>query len=349
MINTLKSPKGEDIILFIKFVPAFLFFIMPRLNLVILFLWLLLTISVNGQEIDPGAGYQAVMMNNPSMSGIGGDGTLRLSYLNFFPGNGYNLHSLYLSYDSFIQALHGGAAFYLVEDYLGGAVNNIRGGLSYSYFLQAGEDLFINAGLTFSVYHQGYNFSNSVLPDQIDPLGGIGYPSAEALKSSGRTVFDIGTGFTFVKGWLSGGISVMHLAEPDLTLQGMAKETIKRKFFAHVNGDLSLGKSNKFFARPLMYGSYQEKFIVASGGLSIETEHIAVNAIGTGDSSGNLNMQTGFSFKAGIIMFSYAYRFNIISGNSLIPMSLLHQTGLAISLYNVDKRNSIKTINFPKL
>jgi hypothetical protein len=45
----------------------------------------------------------------------------------------------------------------------------------------------------------------------------------------------------------------------------------------------------------------------------------------------------------------YNYQFNLKSGNSLIPLSLLHQVGLAFSLNNVEKRNAIKTINFPKL
>ena len=45
----------------------------------------------------------------------------------------------------------------------------------------------------------------------------------------------------------------------------------------------------------------------------------------------------------------YNYRFNIVSGNNLLPLSLLHQTGLAFSLNNVEKRKTIKTINFPKL
>jgi type IX secretion system PorP/SprF family membrane protein len=301
------------------------------------------------QETDPGPGYQMVLMNNPALSGSEGNGTLRLSYLNFYPGNGYNLHSLYLSYDSYVQALHGGAALYLAEDYLGGSVNNIRGGLSYSYFLQAGEDLYINAGLSASIYHQGYNFSNSVLPDQIDPLGGAVYPSGESLISSGRTAFDLGTGFTFVKGWLSGGLAVMHLTQPDLSNSGIAREEIKRKLYIHLCGDLPLGRSQKIYARPVSYFSYQDDFILAGGGLSIENEHFAINAISMGDNAGNLDMQTGFSFKAGIIRFNYTYRFNIVSGNSLMPMSLLHQTGLAFSLYDVDKRKSGKTINFPKL
>ena len=62
-----------------------------------------------------------------------------------------------------------------------------------------------------------------------------------------------------------------------------------------------------------------------------------------------MNFQTGFSFNAGRISVYYNYRFNIVSENSLLPLSLLHQTGLAFSLNNVEKRNLIKTINFPKL
>ena len=115
-------------------------------------------------------------MNNPALSGSEGDGVLRLSYLNFYPGNSYNLHSVYFSYDSYFPVLHGGAGIYLSDDYLGGIINDLRGGLSYAYFLKAGKDLFINAGLSASVFHRGFNFKNAVLPDQIDPLGGVVIP-----------------------------------------------------------------------------------------------------------------------------------------------------------------------------
>lgn len=319
-------------------------------QLFILFLFFSsIPITCLSQETDSGPGYQMIMMNNPALSGSEGNGTLRLSYLNFYPGNGYNLHSLYLSYDSYFQVLHGGASFYLAEDYLGGAVNNIRGGLSYSYFLQAGEDLFINAGLMGSVYHQGFNFTNSVLPDQIDPLGGVVYPSSETLNSSGRTVFDLGTGFTFICGRLSGGLAVLHLTEPELSTRGIQKEHLKRKLYIHLCGDLPLGKSPQIYARPVAYLSYQGVFLQAGGGLSLENEHLAVNVITIADNAGNVNFQTGFSLKAGIMRVNYNYRFNIMTENTLLPVSLLHQTGLAFSLYNVDKRKTFKTINFPKL
>ena len=322
---------------------------MLRLQFILLFILLLPAPECFSQETDPGPGYQIIMMNNPALSGSEGDGTLRMSYLNYLPGNGYNLHSFYLSFDSYFQALHGGASFYLAEDYLGGDVNNIRGGLAYSYFLQAGEDLFLTAGLTGSVYHRGFNFRNPVLPDMIDPLGGVTLSSSEVLKASGRTVFDLGTGFTFMSKYFSGGLAIQHLAEPDMSLPGMQKEEIKRKLFFHLLGDLPLGKSQKVYARPLAFFSSQDDFFLTGAGLSVENEYLAANAMTMADNAGSVNIQTGFSFKTGIVRFIYSYRFNIVSGNSLMPMSLLHHTGLAFSLYHVDKRKTVKTINFPKM
>ena len=46
----------------------------------------------------------------------------------------------------------------------------IEGRLFIFLLSSGGKDLFINAGLTASVFHRGYNFGNAVLPDQIDPL-----------------------------------------------------------------------------------------------------------------------------------------------------------------------------------
>ena len=209
---------------------------------IVLFIFFLPAI-VFGQETDPGPGYQMMMMNNPSLVGSGGDGVLRLSYLNFYPGNNYNLNSVYFSYDSYFSELHGGAGLYLSDDYLGGIINDFRGGLSYAYFLQAGKDLFINAGLSASIYHRGFNFGNAILPDQIDPLGGVSIPSSEVLASSGKTVFDVGAGFLFTSGKFSGGFSINHLAEPDLSATGNSSERLKRKLLVHLSGDFDYKQS----------------------------------------------------------------------------------------------------------
>jgi type IX secretion system PorP/SprF family membrane protein len=290
-----------------------------------------------------------MMINNPSLAGIAGDGELRLSYLNLYPGNNYNLHSVYFSYDSYFSEIHGGTGIYLTDDYLGGIINDIRGGLSYAYFLKAGRNLFINAGLTASVYHRGFNFSNAVLPDQIDALGGVSVPSSEVLASSGITVFDIGAGFLFTSGKFSGGFSISHLAEPNLSATGTSDEKLKRKLLIHLSGDFNLGEAQNLKIEPLTYLELQSGFINGGAGAAIESKYLAINAIVLVDNGKNLNIQAGFSVNAGRISLFYNYRFNAISGNKYMPFSLLHQTGLAFSLNNVEKRNIIKTINFPKL
>jgi hypothetical protein len=245
--------------------------------------------------------------------------------------------------------LHGGAGIYLADDYLGGIINDFRSGLSYSYFLQATRDLFINAGLSASIYHRGFNFSNAILPDMIDAIGGVSIPSSETLASPGRTVFDIGAGFLFNMGKFSGGFSISHLAEPDLSSTGNTNERLKRKLTVHISGDLFISKSQNLKIDPLAYFEVQKGFINGGIGAAAGSKYLAINAVILGDTGKNLNIQTGFSLSTGRISFYYNYRFNAVSGNKLLPLSLLHQTGLAFSLNNVEKRNTIKTINFPKL
>jgi len=321
---------------------------MLRLLSKILFFLFFLPVCCLAQESDPGPGYQMIMVKNPALSGSEGAGVLRLSYLNFIPGNNYNLHSVYFSYDSYFSALHGGAGVYVADDYQGGIINDLRGGFSYAYFLQAGKDLFINAGLSASVYHRGFNFENAILPDQIDPLGGVSLPSSETLSSAGKSVFDVGAGVLFIFGKLSGGLSINHLTEPDLSISS-TNQNLKRKLLVHLSGDFSLNKSQSLKIQPLTYIELQSSYINGGAGAAIESSHLAINALILGDNGKNLNIQTGFSFDTGRILLYYNYRFNALSGNKFMPLSLLHQTGLAFSLNNVDKRNTIKTINFPKL
>jgi len=322
---------------------------MLRRFLKILIIIFFLPLHCFGQDIDPGPGYQFMMRNNPSLVGCGGDGELRLSYNNFYPGNNYNLHSVYFSYDSYFSQLHGGAGIYLADDYLGGIINDLRGGLSYAYFLQATKDLFINAGLSASIYHRGFDFNNAILPDMIDAVGGVSIPSSETLASPGRTVFDIGAGFLFTSGKFSGGFSISHLAEPDLSATGNTNERLKRKLLVHISGDLFISKAQNLKIDPLAYVGVQNGFFNGGIGAAVESKYLSINAVVLGDNGKNINIQTGFSLTTGRISLYYNYRFNAVSVNKLLPLSLLHQTGLSFSLNNVEKRNTIKTINFPKL
>jgi type IX secretion system PorP/SprF family membrane protein len=305
--------------------------------------------SANGQGISAGPYYQMLLMDNPALSGSEGPGIMRLSYLNYYPGNSFNLNSARLSYDTYFPGLHGGTAFFLSEDYLGGIINDLKGGFSYAYFLQAGKDFFINAGLSASVYHRGYNFGNAVLPDQIDPVGGVLFPSSEVTDNTGKTVLDLGAGFLFIYRKLTGGFAVNHLAEPEISSSAVSTEKIKRKYSVNLSGDFSLNGEGGLRIDPLLLAVQQDKYFSVGGGASLESNRLAISSVIFCDNGNNMNIQTGFSFNFNVVSIFYNYQFNAISGNSMLPFSLLHQVGLAFSLNNVEKRKVFKTINFPKL
>jgi type IX secretion system PorP/SprF family membrane protein len=299
------------------------------------------------QETNYGPGYQTIIVNNPAFAGSNLDGTMRLSYMNFYPGNHYNFHSVFLSYDSYYPVIHGGAGFYITNDYLGGIVNDLRSGLSYSYFLQAGKELFINAGLSASLYHRGFNFNNAVFPDQIDAMGGISAASSEILANGNSTAFDVGTGFVFIYRKLTGGFAITHLTEPDLNGNGSSKERLKRNFIMHLIADFDLNKESHLKIRPLAYVELQGDYFCASAGAILCNNFLSVSSLLLVNNNKNFDIQAGFSFERDNLTLFYNYRFNLISGNNLMPFSLMHQTGLSLSLNKVEKRIKFKTINVP--
>jgi type IX secretion system PorP/SprF family membrane protein len=305
--------------------------------------------SLEGQEISWGPDYQTILQINPAFTGSEGDGNLRLAYLNFYPGNNYNLNSVYVSYDSYVSAAHGGAGFYLADDYLGGIINDLRGGLAYAYHFQAGRDMFISAGLSASCYYRGFNNSKIILPDQIDPLNGVSLPSGEQIAERGRAVFDLGTGIMLIRGRIIGGLSVIHLATPDLSGTGLESDRMKRRLNLNLSARFDIDQTREIFAIPLFYGELEGSNITAGIGSTIESNAFSLSTVFIANTSKSIDLQAGCSVKTGILILFYKYKFNITSETKSLPASLLHQAGIAISLNYVDKRKVIKTINFPKL
>lgn len=269
--------------------------------------------------------------------------------MNLYPGNAYNLHSAYLSYDGYFPSLHGGAGIYISNDYLGGIVNDIKGGLSYTYFLQAGRDLYFSSGLSASFYHRGYSLAGAILPDQIDPLRGAVLPPGEILTQQGRTIFDLSTGFMFFTGRFFGGLSVNHLAKPELFESDFSDSKLNRTLFAHITADFNLDREKNLKIRSLGMFSIEKDYFSGAAGIVLESNYLAVSLLLYGDKMKNFDSQAGFSVNAGRFILYYNYLFNVITEENMLPFSLSHHTGIAFRLNNVDKRKAIKTINFPKL
>jgi type IX secretion system PorP/SprF family membrane protein len=305
--------------------------------------------SASGQLLIPGLDFQSAMISNPAFTGSEGNGILRLSYQDLYPGNNFNLHSVSLSYDGYFQTLHGGAGFYISDNYLGGLVNDLKGGMAYSYYFQAGPDLYIGSGLSASFFHRGFNSGGAILPDQIDPVYGVVYPSSEVLSMVNKTVPDLGTGFLIITRKLFLGIAVNHLAQPDIGTSDVTVNKLYRQLVLYGSGEISLNKEKNLVLKPLARIDLSKGAATAGTGAVVESNHLAVNAALITGNDKSLDLVSGFSISLGKLLFYYNYRFNIVSRENLLPVSVMHNTGLALSLNNVDKRKTVKTINFPKL
>ncbi|MBN2665822.1 MAG: PorP/SprF family type IX secretion system membrane protein [Bacteroidales bacterium] len=305
--------------------------------------------AVNSQETCYGPGYQTMVMNNPAFAGSEYDGTMRLSYMNFYPGNNYNFHSFFISYDSYFELLHGGAGAYIASDHIGGIMNDLRGGLSYSYFLQAGRELYINGGLSAGFFSRGFNFSGAVFPDEIDPMGGIGLPTADLQGSQNRTVFDVGTGILFIYRNISGGLSITHLSEPDTDGRGSPAERLERKLLVHLSADLGLKRWSGLKLVPAGSFELQGDYQSLAAGAVVESNNLSVSGMIIMENSAGLDCQAGFSVRLDRMSLFYSYRFNIASESRVTPFSLMHQTGLSFRFNNVEKRIKGRTINAPDM
>jgi type IX secretion system PorP/SprF family membrane protein len=315
----------------------------------IIIIMFLIPFRGEAQDTYYGPGFRTGMLANPAYAGVAGDGQLRLLYFSYFPGNSYNLNSFFMSYDTYVPLMHGGTGFYISNDALGGIINDLRSGFGYAYHLKAGKDFYINAGITSSVIIRGINTGKIILPDQIDPLGGIVLPAGESLSNLNHTVFDIGAGFLFTVRNISGGFSLTHFAEPDITGTKIYDLRLKRKYSIQLSGTFNSGINKEFTISPIASFECQGDHFIGAIGSAFRYNVFSFNSVISVNKEKNTDIQTGFSIFTGKLVVFYNYKFNIASRIGQFPFSLLHQTGVTISLNNVDKRKIIKTINFPEL
>ena len=308
--------------------------------------------SLPAQETDYGHGFHTVIVNNPAYAGTGETGAMRLSYLNFYPGSSYNFHSVFFSYDSYFQMIHGGAGLFFSDDYLGGIVNDLRGGLCYSYFFQAGKELYINAGLSASFFHRGFDFTGAVFPDMIDQMGAVSRPTSENVSDYRKTLFDVNTGFLVIYRNFYGGFGISHLAQPDISESGAPADKLRRKYFINIVADYLIDKQKNLKIKPIAAIEIQGDYLAASAGAVLESTYLSASTLLFFDHYRNIDLQTGFSVKRDKLAVFYNYKFSLKSGSGLMPFSLMHQAGLLFTINNsnnVKKSGGARTINIPEL
>ncbi|MBS0012156.1 MAG: PorP/SprF family type IX secretion system membrane protein [Bacteroidales bacterium] len=304
---------------------------------------------VEAQDYESLSFYYNPVQANPALAGAEGQGKLRLVYRDYYPGKGLNIHSISCSYDSFLENIHGGYGVYLSENILGGLINDLRGGAAYSYHLRASREIFINAGFMASFIHRSMDAGKLILPDQIDPLLGPVLPGTEIIASQSRMVFDAGIGFLITYRDYHGGISVNHLFRPDISGRGPEEARLNRRYSLHA-GSVFYPWANDWSLSPGIILNFQNNNATAATGLSLGYKDLSVNILPFFNPRTGLSfVQTGLHVETGRFELGYNYNFIPLGNDALQPFTLSNQVYIAISLNNVEKRDLIKAIKYPKM
>jgi len=317
------------------------------LNLILCFT--LSVLYLGAQDTESLSFYYNPVQANPALAGSEGTGKLRLMYRDYYPGKGFNLHSINCSYDSFLEVIHGGIGIYVSENILGDLLNDLRAGAAYSYHLRTSRNFYINAGFMASVIHRGLNAGNIVLPDQIDPLLGSVLPSGEVIAPVSRTVFDAGLGFVFSYRDYHAGVSVNHLFRPDLSGNALQESELGRRLSIHGGAVLNTGNPDLSLTPGFIVNVHNNDINCALG-TGIGYKSLYFNILPFFDPRRGLSfVQTGLYVEMGIIELGYNYNFIPFRTDRLQPFTLSNQVYISIGLYNIEKRDVIKAINYPKM
>ncbi len=293
--------------------------------------------------------YISRIISNPAFTGASPTGDIRLIYRDFYPGNDFNIGSLYFSYDSFIKRIHGGAGLYVQENRMGNILNDLRAGVTYSYHLRAGRDLYVNAGFMASVIHRNIDVSQIVFSDQIDPFLGVVLPTNEVIDFSSRSLFDAGIGFLVIYKDYHAGLSVNHLAKPDLTGSGTSGSKLQRRFTFHASGIFKIDGSDLSLT-PLADINLQNRFLWGSAGIVTGYKLFNISAImHYSEAEGINSLQAGLFVESGRIGVGYNYYFNPFVFSKQVPLQQSNTVTIIIGLNFVEKRGDTKAINYPKL
>lgn len=309
------------------------------------FLLLIMTVCLlQGQYV---SGFAAGNGKNPSFAGIEGDGSLRLAYQSFFPGGGYELNSYKLSYDVFIEPLHGGVGVAVSSDHSGGLLTDSRIKLAWSYHLRATRELYIFAGMSAGLIHRSFNSSRLVFPDQIDPVNGVILTGGETVNYPSSLFYDMGAGLTVLYRTSFFSFDASHLFRPDLSRSGVDGADLPRIFTLQAFSRQNLGKDEFYLVPYAELVSGGGDYMLAAGG-ALEYNSLGFSTLWMKSAAGNA-IQASCSMKMERLTLNYSFRFRAGAGEPGVPFGLMHQAGIRLSLNIVDKRDLIKAINLPEL
>jgi type IX secretion system PorP/SprF family membrane protein len=294
---------------------------------------------------------------NPAFAGIGEEKRVFLNYRNQYPGIGNVYKNYTLSYDQYVEPIHGGIGFSLNNDVQGsGAMNQLSVSTMYSYHLKAGRFSSFTGGLQATAVSRTINASGFEFGDQFNPITGEVNTGggSETYGNISKIFPDFSAGIAGFNKNYYGGISMFHLLKPYQTESSSQESRLPRKLTLFAGTYISIyeRRMGKEFLQvnPNFIYIQQKNFSQLIYGLETLYKEKFVAGIW-------LRQNLGFKysaliFSAGILLdkirLRYSYDAQFSRPSVQIPRLGSHEISIVIA-FDEDKKIKHKAIKCPKI
>jgi type IX secretion system PorP/SprF family membrane protein len=281
--------------------------------------------------------HNSLLFLNPSFAGSNNGLRVQSAYRSFNPQSQLNYIAWSNSVDIYIKSIKGAVfANSLIDDVQRGTLITGFHSIGYAQHLQLSKNVRLIPSLQITYLIRSLDLSKIHFGEGPDPRYG-GRISAEALPLPKKWNLDASTGLLLEAGNLYGGVSVMHLTQPDVGLLG--ENPLPARMNAHLSYNLHFKEKTllNLSARYSMQGYRKYYQFTAT---AVTFNHLITGAgIGTSDMVGNQNYQP--------ILLSIGYRANFFTANFIYErnISSSSQTASELSLsYNLREKSVRKTL-----
>lgn len=190
---------------------------------------------------------------NPAMAGTNGCPRVNFNYRNQWPSIPGAFVTNTVSYDQYVNVLHGGIAISMMNDMAGqNTINWNSLNLAYSYHLQASKKYTFLFGAQAGWNQKFLDWNKLTFGDMIDPRKGFIYqtgdlPSGRVFDNGWGTkgFFDVSAGVVAFSKNFYVGMSAKHLNTPNESLIAGSSE-LPMRFTAHMGASIDLAKNSKY-------------------------------------------------------------------------------------------------------
>ena len=202
--------------------------------------------SVSAQDVVFSQFYANPLYMNPAFAGSKVCPRISLSYRNQWPALVSSFSTVSLSYDQYVNGLHGGIGFQVLADRQGdhGALTTSEAALMYAFRFQITREIFINAALEAAIVNTNLDWDGLRFPDMIDRVYGFtGMTSAQMPDKTNVWFADFAAGvMAYGESWYA-DFAASHLTQPSNGFYGVAKLPIK--YTANVGGLVNLAEDRR--------------------------------------------------------------------------------------------------------